>query len=226
MKLFKCAVLACLALVLAGCGGESQLYRCSFATGQWDPAEWTLAKSPRWDHFGRWIQRDTHIENQTPPDAEPAQMLGPRAGETYTSMVLNRKFSGAVTVRATMEFTHRMAPLIVLTGGLGEDANGRAEHREHYEVVIYDEGVNVWHHYFKDGKPSWVKAAASKFTLEPNVRYELKVSVQPAAKGGKMSVSVGGYTLEYQDKSIPDELYVGITGCEGVNRFYDFSVSR
>jgi len=32
--------------------------------------------------------------------------------------------------------------------------------------------------------------------------------------------------MGYVDSSLQEEYYVGITGCEGVNRFYDFAVKN
>lgn len=104
--------------------------------------------------MGEWIQRDTHIENKTPKDAKPVELVSARAGETYTSMVLKNKCSGEITVRCRLEFSDQMAPLIVITPELGRDKQGRREYRRYFEIVIYDKGVNVWHHYHKKGKPS------------------------------------------------------------------------
>ena len=58
-----------------------------------------------------------------------------------------------------------------------KDKKGRAEYREHFEIVIFDKGVNVWHHYYENGKPFWKKAAYSKFVLKPNVKYEVKAKI-------------------------------------------------
>ena len=227
MMMLKCLMAICMVFTLIGCAGGAgggQVLPCSFARGKWNPRGWTRVKSPRWDHFGGWVQRDTHIENETPAGATADEMLGARAGETFSSMVLSRKVSGDLTISSTMDFAHRMAPLIVIAHDLGADAAGRAEYREHYEIVIYDQGVNLWHHYFRDGKPSWVKAAHAEFTLAANVQYELKVRITQVAKGKLMSISVAGHDLEHLDDSLPDEFYAGITGIEGVNRFYDFDV--
>lgn len=196
----------------------------SFAEGQWHPEVWTLVKSSRWDHCGHWVQRSTHIENEAPPEATAESMLGPQAAKTYTSMVLSRKVRAPVTISSTMEFTHRMAPLIVIAPQLGTDTAGRPEYREHIEVVIFDQGVNIWHHTFKDDKQSWVKAADARFTLKPNVKYRLKVEIVPAGGGKRMTVFVEGQKLAYAIDALPDEFHVGITGCEGINRFYDFEV--
>ena len=37
---------------------------------------------------------------------------------------------------------------------------------------------------------------------------------------------VDDHIFGYIDNSIQEEYYVGITGCEGVNRFYDFAVQN
>ena len=41
-----------------------------------------------------------------------------------------------------------------------------------------------------------------------------------------LTVSVAGHTFGYFEDALPDSFYVGITGCEGLNRFYDFTVRR
>lgn len=226
MKSLKCCIIVSLVFLFSACSSAEPVFKCSFAKGKWDPNDWTLVKSPRWEHFGNWVQKDTHIENWTPPSATPDEMISVRAAETYTSMVLNQQIFGEVTITSSMDFSYRMAPLIVITPKLGKDEKGRAEHREHFEIVIFDEGVNVWHHYYKDKKPFWKKAAYSRFELKPNVKYEVKVKISPDTRGKTLSVTIGNHEFGYIDDSLPDNFYVGITGCEGINRFYDFAVYK
>jgi len=135
-------------------------------------------------------------------------------------MVYATPFSGDVLVRATMAFAHRMAPIIVLAPTLGRDAAGRPEYREHFEICIYDQGVNIWHHDFADGKPFWTRDAYASFPLKARVRYTLEVAI----KGKQMTVRIDGHEFGYMDASLPAEFHVGITGCEGINRFYDLTV--
>jgi len=200
------------------------LFHCSFGKNCWEPDEWIMVKSPRWDYFGSWIQRDSYIENQTPAGVEPIKLESEHAAETYTSMVLKRQFSRPVTIIATMSFTSRMAPLMVISKKLGADKDSRAEYREHYEIVIYDRGINIWHHRFIDGKACWQRIACNRFRLDANIPYQVKVAISQEAKDKTLSVSVAGHELGYIDDSLPEEFYVGITGCEGINRFYDFRV--
>ena len=96
------------AVLLAGCNtidsNPKPYFYCSFAQGQWDPNDWIMVKSPRWEHFGQWIQHDEYIQNETPIDATAEDMISRRAAETYTSMVLKQKFNPNMTVQATMAF--------------------------------------------------------------------------------------------------------------------------
>ena len=168
--------------------------------------------------------RKDHIANKVPEGSSVEEMLSKRAGETYTSMILKEKFKNSVKISSTMSFTHRMAPLIVITNEYGKDSGGRPEHREHFEIVLYDKGLNVWHHYFKDGKPFWRKAAFMAAEFKANEKYTLSVKIEFKDKGAIMTISAGGKTFGFFDESFPDSFHAGITGCEGVNRFYDFSI--
>ena len=206
---------------------SDRLYTCSFARGKWRTGEWIKVKSPRWEHFGNWIQRDDYIENETPADATPAELRGKRAGETYTSMVLRRRFSGNLMVSARMAFSDRMAPLIVVAPELGRDALGRPEYREHFEIVLFDRGINVWHHLYENGKPHWRKRAYWQGRLEPGRPYRLGVKVRRTRSGVMVSLFVDGKEkMGYMEDAWPARFHLGITGCEGVNRFYDFRVEK
>ncbi len=214
--------LGLLCLCLAVRGADS--YSCRFVRGGWEAEVWTLVKSPRWDRLGGWVQEDDAIRNEVPADAGPADLLGPRAGETYSSMVVSRPFEGNLTVRTTLLFEDRMAPLIVLAPELGADAAGRPEYREHFEIVAYDKGVNVWHHTWADGKPAWKKTAYWVFDVKPGVRHRLEVQVNHSGRGPMLVVRLDDREMGYREEALPARCYVGITGCEGVNRFYDFTV--
>lgn len=202
------------------------VYECSFAKDKWKAADWVIVKSPRWPFIGAWIQEKDHIKNTVPKDASQKDMLGKRAGETYTSMILKDKFKGNITISSTMSFDHRMAPLLVITPAYGKDAKGAPEHREHFEIVLYDKGLNVWHHYYTNGKPHWRKAAYMRADFKPGKKYKLAVKLKFTKKGPMMIITCGGKEFGYTDDTLPKEFYVGLTGCEGVNRFYDFSVDQ
>jgi hypothetical protein len=222
---FVCLVLLCQlgrAVVHAADGAKGTIYSCGFTAGGWNRADWIPVKNPRSDHFGGWVQQDGCIANEVPAGATAEELQGKRAAECYSSMVYKEKLTGNVTITATMAFAHKMAPLVVLAPDLPENAKGQKEYAEHFEVVIFNEGVNVWHHFVKDGKLTYRKAAFANFPLEKDTKYTLEVK-----KTGKtLTISAAGHTFGYVEDALPDSFHVGITGCEGVNRFYDFAVRR
>ena len=198
------------------------LQACSFAAGGWHPDDWMLVKSARWDWMGSWEQQNDHICNRVPKEASPEDLIstGSRAPETYASMLSREELPEDVVVQVSASFDYRMAPLVVLAAEPGVDHKGRLEYREHFEVVIFDQGINLWHHVYMQGRPLWIRAAYSRFELGPGMRHMLEVE----RKGRELRMRVGEHEMGCRLETLPRARYAGITGCEGVNRFYDFKV--
>lgn len=197
-----------------------------FSRGKWNSADWLMVKSPRWDYRGVWEQEDDHIYNRVPADASEVEMLGKRAGETYTSMLWKEKISVSkkVLISAEMSFDYQMAPLLVIAPDYAVNAEGHHEYREHWEIVLYDKGINVWHHQYADGKPSWYKAAAIKTAFPAKEKIVLNMEINLSRGIPQIEISANGNTFSYAELQLPKSFYVGLTACEGVNRFWNFSV--
>ena len=195
-------------------------YACTFVPQGWSPSEWIGVGSPRWAQRGAWVQEDDHLRNGVPTGVPQEELLGPRAPETYASQVWKERLSGSLRVRADLAFDHRMAPLIVLAPELGANCNGQPQYREHFEVVLHDEGINVWHHTFVLGRPRWQKLAHYPLAVAPRRRHTLEVEKREA----ELVVRVADREFTLPCPALPQACYVGLTGCEGVNRFYDFSL--
>ena len=163
-----------------------------FSRGKWDSSQWIVVKSPRLDYCRGFTQRDGWIENIC-PDVSPEEVFKKHNNLVYSGMVFRDKFKLGVCVSSKMGFDYRMAPLIVIAPELGKSADGKPEFREHWEIVLYDRGLNVWHHYMtEEGKPAWYKAASlllnEKDYYRPNLRHDLKVKV---SKNNKNAFVVG-----------------------------------
>ncbi|MBI3921969.1 MAG: hypothetical protein HY318_11180, partial [Armatimonadetes bacterium] len=72
--------------------GEA-LLSVSLAKDKWNPTAWVIARNPTVQHPGKWIQRDTCIENVTPADPAKRSSLE----DTLTTMVYSKKFTGDYT---------------------------------------------------------------------------------------------------------------------------------
>ena len=213
--------------------GESCAFRpvdISFARGKWDPGDFELAKSWRWDYLGAFDQRDDAIVNRC-PDLPGDVIYRQYHSAVYAALMHKVRMPLGVTVSSSMMFDHRMAPIVVIAPELGRDALGRCEFRDHWEVCLYDKGINLWYHYFEGGRQKWHKAAAILLPPEsyykPNVAHDLQVKVWRNAKGIKeFVITCGGFQFQHADERIPESFRAGIIACEGRNFFYDFKVKK
>lgn len=196
-----------------------------FARGKWNPADWVAFKSLRFDYCHGFVQKDDHIENPCPEGVSDEALYAKHVTEVYASQVFSRRLVGStIEVASTMSFDHLMAPLIVLTPELDVDDMGRHAFKKHYEVVLYNEGINVWHYdYDAVCGLSWHLAAFARAPFEAKRPYELKVVLAKGKREMRMTVSCGGVTFGFEDPELPESFYAGVTGCEGRNRFYDFT---
>ena len=196
-----------------------------FAKGSWNPDDWMVAKSSRWSYAHGFVQESDHLVNPSGAWSDE-ELYRDHVTEVYASMLLKRKLEGKCRIASTMSFDHLMAPLIVIAPEMGTSADGlHPEFRRHHEVVLYNEGINVWHYYWKDGKLSWYLAAYVRAPFEAKRKYELAVTVEAYKDTRRMTVECGGRTFGYSDDALQLSYWAGITGCEGRNRFYDFKSS-
>ncbi len=220
----KSGILLPVLCFLAATAGASEVIEAKFTGDGWKQSDWSMVKSWRWPHQGKWIQGKDFIANTVPGDATPQELESKRVGETFTSMLLDRTFKGNATISCTMDFDFRMAPGLIIAAEPVKTELG-LEYREHFEIILFNKGINVWHHYFEDGKQKWMKKAFLTTDLKANTPYELIVQMQFTARGPQMTLQAGGQVFGFYDHAIPREYRVGIVASEGVNRFYDFKVA-
>ena len=219
-----------MALAMAGAlaanAGEISV---DFSRGRWNPKEWLTFKSLRFDYAHEFVQEDDHIVNPSDPKWSDEELYAKHVTEVYASIVHPKKLVGStIELSSTMSFDHLMAPIIVLTPELDVDDKGRHAFKKHYEVVLYNEGINVWHYTYGDAKPEgqklrWHLAAFARVPFSPKTKYELKVVMSKVeGREMRMTVECGNVKVGFEDADLPESFYAGVTGCEGRNRFYDF----
>ena len=209
------------AFTLAG----AEQFAVSFARGKWNNADFLVVKSPRFNKVETFTQQSDHIANMVPPELANKPSLS--CADSYCAIVTAKKFSGNVTISSRMSFDQRMAPLIVIAPELGKSADGKyPELRDHYEIVLYDKGINVWHHRYINGKPAWYKLAYILTPYKAKTVYDLEVTLKYTVKGPQMIIKCDGkeFGVAMPVEFTAKEYHLGIIGCEGINRFYDFRV--
>ncbi len=189
-------------------------FRCDFRPGKWEQRFFQSVSSPRWQEKGSWVQQNECITNQIPETLHCE-------GEIYVSMLCKHPLQCDVRVETVCSFETRMAPLIVLSREL------LSEYREHLEIVLYDRGINLWHHFYTDGKPSWKLIAFADYPLHPGTKYPLVAEVRNSPRGRFLYMGIGepAFGCRMPD-DWPETFYAGITACEGKNSFYSFALTN
>lgn len=143
----------------------------------------------------------------------------------YTTLLLPEKMS--LGTRATVEcsFDKYGAPLIVITDALYLK-DGIYRYGEHFEAVAFRRGCNVWHNTLPENPTSEKPVISDKLHFEDiptedGTRVKLSVDFLP----GEVKVIMNGIAFSV-NANIPSEFYLGFTGCEGINRFYSFTVEK
>lgn len=193
----------------------------SFEKGGWNPDGWIYAASANIPGRYRFVQEENCIAS-FPLKEEPSSP----ADYPYISMVQSQPQAGAFTVVADCSFDSFGAPLIVLAGELHSLPDGRMEYGEHFEVVAYEKGLNFWWLGYEQGRRVVHSLLKAAFPLEEKMVHRLKVRVAGASLTAEVVGQSDSYTVDCPALGSYSQLYAGITACEGLNRFYNFSIRR
>jgi len=142
----------------------------------------------------------------------------------YISIISKQKYTNGTTASTVCSFDDYGAPLIVLSDDITLDENNRRRYGLHFEVVAYEDGINVWHiipfpeNVSRPINPTLI--GKLRFKIEDESKIDLKVTV----KEKKLLIEANGNELVAEHPEIPESFHIGITACEGVNHFYSFSI--
>ena len=195
--MMKGTLMTVCALVVASAFAEFSPVDVSFARGKWNKDDFFVAKSWRFDYVGLFDQRDDAIVNHCPDGVSPEDLYKKHSNGVYSALVYKDMFDLGVTISSRMAWDWRMAPIIVIAPEMGKSADGVPEFRNHWEVCLYDAGINLWYHFFENGRQKWHKAAvqaefdenASRAWSKAAQWHGLEIlGVQEGQKGDKKGV--------------------------------------
>ena len=144
------------------------------------------------------------------------------AGYEYISLLSKQRYPSGTKVSTDCRFDSFGAPLIVFSDDVRE-INGRKIYGLHFEVVAYENGCNIWHIIPDPEKkaPTCVTLVGSaEFSIANGVLVQISVEI----KDKKIIAVINGNRLEVEHSDVPENFHVGITACEGINRFYNLKI--
>lgn len=144
----------------------------------------------------------------------------------YISLSDRKKHTEGVTVRTKCSFDAFGAPLIVFANDVFEDEHGY-RYGLNYEFVVWEGGCNVWR--VETTPPGSEKTFISTPIVQVKFPIEEKsiVSLEAKMSGRKLvEIKVNDYSFAVRLEDLSETFYVGIAGCEGVNRFYELEIEN
>ncbi len=185
-----------------------------FKRGEWE-RDFTYAYSLVAKSYTQFVQNEECVSNTFNEGINDYN---------YVSIAHKEKQKSGVTVSTTCSFDKFGAPLITLSNTLEKDGEGRYIYGEHYEVVLYEGGCNIWHivkapeGYAK--KYVNTKCKAFEFPLADGEKIDMSVTVRDKS----LKIVINGEKYEVEVPRLEEEFFVGITACEGINRFYNVTI--
>ena len=140
----------------------------------------------------------------------------------YVSLISKERYTAGTEVEVSCYFEGSGAPCIVFTDDLGEGISF-PEYGLHFEICIYQGGVNVWH-ILPNKERVECPITPTKLFFE---QWEVsKTGVDCTVKFGRNSftVLVEGHSFTVANEDFPEQFRVGFTACEGPCGFTRFCV--
>lgn len=142
----------------------------------------------------------------------------------YVSVIAKEKCAVGAKVSVKCSFGKFGAPLVVFSNDLTSNDDGSKLYGLHFEVVAYENGCNIWHIVPDPSNTvrpiKTKKIAFEEFAIQENDLIEIGVHFE---KGRIVSV-VNGHEIVCENEDFPEEFYIGFTGCEGPNRFFEMTI--
>lgn len=188
--------------------------KVDFSRGQWDDAPLTYAYSFRFQETPVFAQEDDCIVNRKNDAFEQ--------GFDNVTLMAEQPCAAGAAISATCSFEAYGAPLFVIAEKLHRCPDGTLRYGDYLEVVLYENGVNVWRMKMTDGKVRWVKLLGAEFPVTAGERHAFSAHV---TKTGLVIETCGRKFTLYVEDMYPS-FYLGVSACEQINRFYDMEITE
>lgn len=141
-------------------------------------------------------------------------------GYDFTTLLLKEKLGVGTRMSFTASFDSYGAPLMMIAEELERDSDGNLRFGNYFEVVLWEQGVNVWD-ICRNGTDFDIKwLLRDEFPLEPGKPHRLTVELAKE----RLKIRVNGHSVELHISGLPERAYLGITACEGRNCFYSLEM--
>lgn len=185
-----------------------------FSKGCWEEKEFTTCYSFRFTETPRFTQEADHIRTAVNPEH--------REGFDNISLLTRDTYTAGVTATIHCAFEGVGCPEIILAEKMEQCEDGAIRYGACFETVLWKNGINVWRHYREEGRCFWHLRMGLEYPVEESKIHELRVQVQEQA----LVIWLDGQKTTLRTEDLPKTFHMGLTGCEGIARIYDWKVER
>lgn len=179
---------------------------------------------------GKWTEDQivtayTYRFEQTPPFTQEQDCIrtavNPQHPEGFDSISLLTRdtYTAGVTVTAHCSFAGTGCPEIMIVPEI-DACDGVMRYGACFEVVLYENGINVWRHYREKGECFWHQRLGVEYPVAENTVHELKVQILQE----ELHIWLNGQKTVLRTEDLPEQFHLGLTGCEGITRLYDLKI--
>lgn len=186
--------------------------KIEFSENSWTEDAITTAYSFRFTETPRFTQEKDHI--RTAPNSDH------REGYDNVSLMTRENYSTGVVTTIHCSLEGEGCAEFVLAETLEECEDGAVRYGNCYEVALWQYGYNVWKYYWEDGKIAWKKLLGVWYPVAENTVHELVVKVIPQG----LEFVLDGQTTLLRIEDLPTRFHIGLSGCEGLARIYDWEI--
>ena len=185
-----------------------------FIKGQWTEDEITTAYSFRFTQTPKFTQEDDCIRTAVNENYWD--------GFDNISLLSKKKYSAGVKATLRCSFEGRGCPEIIIAENMETCEDGAIRYGACFEMVLYKNGVNIWRHYRENGKCFWHKRLSLEYPVAENQIHELTLQVLPQ----NLVFTLDGQKTTLRTEDLPQSFHMGLTGCEGITRFYSLKIEE
>ena len=183
----------------------------TFTKGNWEHL-FDYAYTWRFPETPKFVQKENCIANTKDGIRQN--------GYDFTSIVLKEQYGEGTMIAFTASFESYGAPLLVIAKELDRDSDGNLRFGDYQEVVLWEKGINVWDFHRENGEVKIDWLLRNDFPLEAGKIYTLTVELGRQ----RLKVWAADRYFELRIPELPEKAWLGITGCEGLNRFYNLTL--
>lgn len=183
-----------------------------FSKGRWSEEKVMTAYTFRFTETPPFIQEQDHIRSGVNPDHPE--------GFDNISLLTRDTYTAGVTVTARCGFQGTGCPEILLVPEAELCPDGATRYGACFEIVLYENGINVWRHYRENGECFWHQRLGVEYPVAEDAVHELRVQ----ALKDELIIWLNGQKTILHTEDIPPKFHIGLTACEGIARLYDLKI--